>query len=902
MIPRNARATSRLAGLIVFTALIAGGVAQNNGNHANWPQAERFSTEQLRPYLYSSSVTPAWINKGDTFWYAWRNREGQNYWLVDAKARAKKPLFDHSKMAALLSEAVKKPVLAKDLGIATITFDEKNADLIRFVKENIRFEYDLKAETLKEVGRINRPAGAGPGAGPGQGGQGGGGGGGRGGGGGGGGFGGQFGQGNPAAAQALRDGFRTFAPDRKVYAYAQDHNLFVVETADEKNAIKLSTDGERYFSFGSAQDRGQGQNQQQRQQDDDDQQQDNENRQGGEGQGEGQRPRETRVRVQADWSPDSKAFVITRSDSRKVGELSLVNVLTEPRPTVTTYKYAMPGEEVVPTQEIFVFLRDEKKLKKLDVEKWKDQRLFDLHWVENGDRLRFVRRDRLQRNMELCEVNPKTGDLKVLLTESVESAYLERKNVRYIKPGGDFLWWSERSGWGHFYLYANDGKLKHAVTAGNYRADSLVELDEKEEVLYFLGYGREADENPYFGHLYKVKLDGKGLQLLDAGNADHRSTLSPTKRFVVDNASRVDEIPKALLRDDNGKVLMELETMDISRLTEMGWKAPETFQVKAADGVTDIYGVMWKPFDFNPAKKYPIIAHVYPGPQTESVTTAFSPSNTNMRLAQLGFVVIQIGNRGGSPRRSNAYHSYGYSNLRDYGLADKKAGIEQLAARHGWIDIDKVGIYGHSGGGFMTAAAMMLPPYNEFFKVGVSSSGNHDNNIYNQNWSEQHHGLKEVKVPVNAGTAAKAGVAGGAAGTNAGGGGQSGGGDPEAQGASQAAAGGQRLAANETAGAFTTKFEIKVPTTTELAPNLQGKLLLVTGDMDNNVHPGNTIRLANALIKANKRFDLMIMPGKAHGYGDMQPYFTNLMFEYFAEHLLGDYYRKTADLKSRGGG
>ncbi|HRK21830.1 MAG TPA: prolyl oligopeptidase family serine peptidase, partial [Fimbriimonadaceae bacterium] len=314
------------------------------------------------------------------------------------------------------------------------------------------------------------------------------------------------------------------------------------------------------------------------------------------------------------------------------------------------------------------------------------------------------------------------------------------------------------------------------------------------------------------------------------------------------------------------------------------------------DGVTDIYGVMWKPFDFDPNRKYPIIAHVYPGPQTESVTANFSPTNGNQRLAQLGFVVIQIGNRGGNPRRSNAYHSYGYYNLRDYGLADKKAGIEQLAARHRYIDVDKVGIYGHSGGGFMTAAAMMLPPYNEFFKVGVSSAGNHDNNIYNQNWSEQHHGLREVRVPVNSGASTTgANRTGGAAGAA----GRAGGEDPESQGAG-ATANGQRLTANASEGAFVTKFEIKVPTTTELAPNLVGKLLLVHGDMDNNVHPGNTIRLANALIKANKRFDFMLMPGKAHGFGDMQNYFTQMMYEYFAEHLLGDYYRGTADMKSKG--
>jgi dipeptidyl-peptidase 4 len=318
--------------------------------------------------------------------------------------------------------------------------------------------------------------------------------------------------------------------------------------------------------------------------------------------------------------------------------------------------------------------------------------------------------------------------------------------------------------------------------------------------------------------------------------------------------------------------------------------------------VTDIYGNMWKPFDFDSTKKYPIIANVYPGPQTESVNFTFSPSAVPQQLAQLGFIVIQIGNRGGSPQRSQEYQSFGYYNLRDYALADKKAGIEQLAAAHKWIDLDKVGIYGHSGGGFLTAAAMLLPPYNEFFKVGVSESGNHDNNIYNQNWSEQYHGLKVI---------AKAGGRGGV--VQAGGptGGQSEGSDAETSGAATTTGTRGRGArsnapnpANLVDGSIgaddtTDVFQIHVPTTVDLAPNLKGNLLLETGDMDNNVHPANTIRLVNALIKANKRFDFMLLPGKPHGYGDDTPYTNHLMFEYFSEHLLGDYYRANAAINDK---
>jgi dipeptidyl aminopeptidase/acylaminoacyl peptidase len=362
-----------------------------------------------------------------------------------------------------------------------------------------------------------------------------------------------------------------------------------------------------------------------------------------------------------------------------------------------------------------------------------------------------------------------------------------------------------------------------------------------------------------------VNLDGTGLTLLDPGDANHSSALSPSKKYVVDNSSRANMPGVALLRDDRGNAILDLEKQDITRLEEYGWRAPETFAVKAADGVTDIYGNIWKPFDFDSTRKYPIIAHVYPGPQTESVSYGFSPTAAQQRLAQLGFIVIQIGNRGGSPQRNNAYHSYGYYNLRDYGLADKKAGIEQLAARHPWIDIDRVGIFGHSGGGFMTAAALLLPPYNDFFKVGVSSAGNHDNNVYNQNWSEQHHGLREVRTPRTTTTQ----------------GNSTGSGDQDGTAQEQE---------------YDISFEIHVPANHELAENLKGKLLLVHGDMDNNVHPAGTIRLADALIRANKRFDLMMMPGQAHGFGPMQDYFTRMMYEYFAEHLLGDYYRSGATM------
>ncbi len=859
-----------MAALGLCTASLGQLDMHDHANKANWKLANRFTAESLRPYLYSSSINPGWINDTDRFWYVWRDSSGNRYWLVDPKAKTKKPLFDSAKMAALLTTANFRPIDATTLDVGAITFDPKDENIIRFTVDRVRYIYRLKEETLEKdaatppaEGAQTPPAGGGRGGGGNRGG---------------------FAGGAQAGARA---DFRNYSPDRKAYVYAQDHNLFYVEVVDDKpqEPVQLTKDGETEYSFGSIEDRNRAR-------------EDQITLLGRDFQAQTQAQTtstETRVRANVTWSKDSKRFYVSRGDSRKVQDLFLVNSLSEPRPRLLTYKYAMPGDQFVAQSELYAFNRDKKEFTKLNIDRYKDQRVFDLHFQDDASgKLRLVRRDRLQRNLEFIEIDLDTQSVKVLLTEKTENAFLETNPVRYIKPGGDFLWLSERTGWAHFYRYSNDGKLQNAVTSGPWRCDSITSVDDKTGVLLLSGNGREPGENPYFRHLYRTDVTGKPVRLLNDGNADHTTAVSPTKDFFVDTYSRIDLPTKIALRDSEGKVVMDLEEMDLSRLTEAGFRMPESFVVKAADGVNDIYGNLWKPSDFNAHKRYPIIAYVYPCPQTESVSSTFSATVSMQRLAQLGFIVIQIGNRGGNPARSNAYHSYGYYNLRDYGLADKKYGIEQLANRFPWIDAERVGIYGHSGGGFMTGAALLLPPYNEFFKVGVSSAGNHDNNIYNQNWSEQHHGLREVAVQQQ----------GQATGQDRGAG-RTGGDDPVVEG-------GDGLGIDWLDGELTpqfdsgaqreTKFEIKVPANHELAANLKGHLLLVHGDMDNNVHPGGTVRLINALIRANKRFDYMVMPGKQHGFADMQGYFEQMTMEYFAEHLLGDYYRGSGDMSSKGKG
>ena len=813
--------------------------AQQQANRANWTLAERFSPDALRPIVNTQTVAPNWIEKTDSVWYYWKDADGARFMLAQPKTRAKQPLFDHDRLAAALS-AEGKPYNAKDLPFTRVTF-RKDLQGIHFLVDSIRYEWDLRAQTLTRMGPVPRDSlailrGGGRG-------------------GGGGGRGGAFGAGGPD--------FHNYSPDSTAFAFAREHNLFVVEVATG-DTVQVSTDGVKDYSFGF---RDTTQNQIQQQQEEE------------ETQTQGSRNRDPRVRANVTWSPDSRAFVVSRNDQRLVKDLYLVNVLANPRPALVSYKYSMPGEDSVAQQELHVFRRGERAIAEVNVDKWKDQRLYSTDFPTGHDRLRLVRRDRLQRNLELIEVDLASGNITPLISESVESAYLEPRGPTNVKGGDDIIWYSERTGWAHLYLYDHNGRLKNAITSGEWNVDRVLAVDSVRRAVWFTGWGREPGENVYYTHLYRVNLDGTGLALLNPGEAEHQSALSDSRRFFVDSHSRIEEAPRSVIRDGaTGAQVLELEAFDIEPLVERGWKPPEQFIVKAADGVTDIYGNIWKPFDFDPTRKYPIIAHVYPGPQTESVSLTFSPSATQQELAQLGFIVIQIGNRGGNPRRNNAYHSFGYYNLRDYGLADKKAGIEQLAARFPWIDIDRVGIYGHSGGGFMTAAALLLPPYNDFFKVGVSSAGNHDNNVYNQNWSEQHHGLREVPVRSTTATTDQQGR----------GAGRRGGGDNGEGGVAQQ---------QEQQGTGEMKFEIKIPANHELAKNLKGNLLLVHGDMDNNVHPAGTIRLINELIKAKKRFDFMIMPGKAHGFADFQPYFQHMMYEYFAEHLIGDYYRASAEIR-----
>ena len=546
-------------------------------------------------------------------------------------------------------------------------------------------------------------------------------------------------------------------------------------------------------------------------------------------------------------------------DTRKLDDLWVINSVSDKRPKLETYKYQMPGEPG-PKGYLYLFTmngsRDGASFKEIKSQAFKDQEVslqgarrtakdnyldyWKNEWLGDNTGFYMVRQSRDLKRLDLCRVDVDSDSTKTIISER-ERTYVEYRAPFLIGGGKQILHWAERNGWANIYLYNSDGTLVRNLTEGAFHVEDILGVNEKEGYILLSACGVNKDENPYQMHTFRVPLTGGALQQLDMNDMDVLSTASDDAKFFVANYSRVDWTPAVALFSATGKRIADLETADLSLLFEAGYKFPERFKVKAADGVTDLYGAMYKPYDFDSTKVYPICDYVYPGPQVEANNISWSRGFTRTdRLAQIGMIVITVGNRGGHPNRSKWYHNYGYGNLRDYGLEDQKYAIQQLGARHPFIDLDRVGIHGHSGGGFMSTAAILKYP--DFFKAAVSCAGNHDNSIYNRWWSEQHHGVLE-KIDK---------------------------GD--------------------------TTFVYSIQTNPEIASNLKGHLMLVHGDIDNNVHPANTIRVVNALIRANKRFDMLILPGQRHGFGDMNEYFFWRMADYYAEWLIGDSERWKPDI------
>jgi dipeptidyl-peptidase 4 len=548
------------------------------------------------------------------------------------------------------------------------------------------------------------------------------------------------------------------------------------------------------------------------------------------------------------WSPDSKKIATFQQDQRGVGEMYMTRTRVG-RPELSAWKYPLPGDSVVSMiHRVIIDLSgttprvvrlnmpaDQHRSSVCDHISCVDGEFADVQWYPDASHLAFVSSSRDHKVATLRVADAATGAVRDVLRETVQTQFESGDNVpnwRVLPASNEVLWFSERDDWGQLYVYdLVSGQLKRQVTRGVGNVVSIARIDEMARLLWFVGVGKDTTRDPYFKHFYRIGLDGKGLTLLTPEDGEHLVSLSPDGKVFVDNWSRPDLAPTAVLRDAlTGKLILTLERADISKLLATGWKPPTRITVTARDGKTALHGLMWTPTSLDSTKKYPIINYIYPGPQTGSVgSRAFSASTRdNQALAELGFVVVSIDGMG-TPLRSKSFHDAYYGRMGDNTLPDQVAGMKELAQRYRFIDLDKAGMWGHSGGGFATAGAMLRYP--DFFKVGIAESGNHDNRNYEDDWGERYHGL--LTRGVN-------GID-----------------NYEAE-------------ANQT-----------------LAKNLKGKLLLAHGTLDDNVPPDNTLLVADALIKAGKDFDLLMIPNAAHGYGAAGNYMMRRRWDYFVTHLLG---------------
>ena len=788
-----------LAAALMVMAVSGVSASEPEVTKPNYNLAEQFSPTKVRRLVPQTSLHANWFESSNKFWYKWQTIDAINYYIVDPASGKKSQMWAMDDLAEKVTMATKHPFDAQHLPIENIKLEQDNIVLFDIaphkvmVENNVyapkdeegkakvfHFKWDIAKQTLEEI----------------------------------------------EEREARIPEWANVSPDGRIAVYQKNSNLWYMSMEDVEKLAKdpkdetiteyqITTDAEENTAYHWFEDCIE------------------------------QIKPDERYRVYLQWSPDSKHFATVRSDVSALKDFWVINILKE-RPELFTYKYQMPGEES-PKFWLEIFDTENFERREVDMSKYKEQMLFiapkpatnadryarPMRHVWQGDNTKFyvIRQSRDIKRADLCVVDVATATAKDVVVEQMNTS-IEWQMPFLVNGDKECIQWSERTGWAHLYRYSVDGELINQITKGEWHVSQVLGVDDAKRVIYFTATGYNKDENPYYLHLFRVNYDGSGLKQLDPKGFNGTFSLSDDKRYFVTNYSRVDAAPQAELYTTEGRKVMALESVDLEPLFAVGYQYPETFVVKAADGITDLHGVMYKPYDFDPSKKYPIIEYVYPGPQTEAVEQSwYQPLVRTDRLAQMGFNVITVGNRGGHPDRSKWYHNYGYGNLRDYGLKDKVVAAQQLAARHSFIDIERVGIHGHSGGGFMSTAAILMYP--DFFDVAVSCAGNHDNNIYNRWWSEKHHGINEVERD------------------------------------------GEII------------FEYQISANHELAERLKGNLLLVHGDIDENVHPGCTLRVVDALIRANKRFDMLLLPGQRHGFGDMNEYFFWRMADYFSEHLLG---------------
>ncbi|MCU1324845.1 MAG: peptidase dipeptidylpeptidase domain protein [Bryobacterales bacterium] len=769
-IERVARYATPMRLLALSLLFTLPGFSQTALTSEDYARAEKFMGYNTAPLVYGTGVRPNFMD-GDRFWYRVTRESGAEFIAVDPAKGTKSPAFNHTALAASLSKAAGTTYETGKLPFQTITITPGGKTLSFTVAEK---NYQCEVDGSK-------CSAGGNGAGGGRAGRGG-------------------GRGSTRADSP--------SPDKKKSAFIRDYNLWVRDVASG-NETQLTTDGVK--DYGYATDNA--------------------------GWTKSDRP----ILL---WSPDSKKIATFQQDQRGVGDMYLVNTSVG-HPKLEAWKYPLPGDEVVTMLRRVIVDVESRKVTALNIAldqhrstlcddiACKGSEWTDVQWSPDAGKVAFVSTSRDHKQARLREADAVSGTVREITEEAVETQYESgdgKANWQVLYGSNEFLWYSEKSGFGHLYLGDwKTGRLKAPITSGDWLVRQTVRVDEKARVIWFLAAGREIGRDPYFTHLYKIGFDGEGLTLLTPEDGNHDITLAPSGECFVDSWSKPDVPPTTVLRDMNGKLIAPLEKGEVAKLAATGWKPPIPITVKARDGVTDLYGLLYLPTRVEAGRKYPIVNHIYPGPQGGSVGSRnFAASRGDAQaLAELGFVVMELDGMG-NPTRSKKFHDAWYANMGDNTLPDQIAGMHEMARRYPFIDIERAGIYGHSGGGYATADAMFRYP--DFFKVGISEAGNHDNRNYEDDWGERYQGLLKKNAD------------------------------------------------------GTTNYDDQA--NQNLAKNLKGHLLLAHGTMDTNVPPYNTLLVVNELIKANKDFDLLMLPNRGHGFGN-EPYMIRRRWDYFVRYLLG---------------
>jgi len=731
-----------------------------------YERAEQLMSWNLFGRVFNSNVVPRWVTD-DLMWYSVNTRNGNELMLVSIPNETKEPLFDQVAVAEKVSEMLELTDAIQPYRLPFLNIEvSDDAATVRFDHAGKHWQVERASGEVSITGLYE---------------------------------------------EIMRPPFSVMSPCGTMAAFTQDHNLFIrnMKTGED---TQLTVDGSLYHGYATD----------------------------SQGWSRSERPI-------LYWSADGRMISTYRLDERNVEKMHILRTAM-PRPELVSWPYAVPGDEVVPMHERLVIDVTTGAITWLKTEPThqrtsnccgltRGSQWADNQFIADGNMLAFVATSRDYKEVTLKIADTRTGDVQTIYSERdeifIETNLTSRgvPNWYVLYDSDEFIWFSRRDEWGHLYLYdLKTGEQINQITTGTWNVVDIFHIDEINRKIFFTAVGMDPDRDPYEEYAFSINFDGTGLRAYTPSQGNYEVVFSPSLTRLVATRSDVQTPPITMIKDAFGEVIMELETADTSDLLASGWTAPIPFTVKARDGETDIFGMIYKPSDFDPSKRYPIINNIYPGPQIGSVgTRGFSAARRGQvhAIAELGFIVVQIDGFG-TPMRSRTFHTYYYGDMSDNGLPDQITAMQQLAERYNWIDIDRAAMYGHSGGGFATAAAMFN--HSDFFKVGVSSAGNLDNRGYTYYWGEKFQG------PL-------------------------------------------------------TRFEDGTDSFTNQAlqnqvDGLSGHLLLSYGTMDTNVHPNMTHLVIDALIAANKDFDLMVLPNRGHGYAN-ETYKLRRTMDYFVLHLLG---------------